>query len=148
MCAMHWDPVREAVSLRDAMEKLFQDAVVQSTWIGGTGSSQVQAVPVDVYQNEKEVVVKATLPGVLPDDLQVTLEKDHLIIKGEVKAEPTVNGSYLVRERRAGTFGRVIPLPTEVESATIDASLEHGVLTVTLPKAESVQPKQIKVRTI
>lgn len=146
MAMMRWDPVREVITLRDAMDRLFQEAFVQST-APALGAGSAYAVPVDVYQTEKDVVVIATLPGVKPDDLDLTLEKGNLVIKGEVKADPEVAGSYVMRERRTGTFGRIVPLPSEVEAGAIDAKFEHGVLTVTLPKAESVRPKQIKVRT-
>lgn len=146
MAVVRWDPVREMVLLRDAVDKLFQDAFVPPVGWGTLAVNGAQPMPVDLYHNDQEIVVKATAPGVNPNDLQVTVEQGHLIIKGEVKPESEIDGTYLIRERRPAAFARAIPLPSQIDDAKIEASIEHGVLTVKLPKAEAVKPKQIKIR--
>ena len=104
-------------------------------------------MPVDMYQTPEDIVVKATLPGVLPDDISITVSGDVLTIRGEVKTEEEKSGaSYHIRERRYGTYSRSLPLPTSVAADKAKAEFENGVLTLTIPKAEEVKPKTITVK--
>ena len=139
-----WDPFREAVSLRDAMNSLLQESFVRP------GSGQVPgsalALPVDVSENENEFVVKASLPGVKPEDVQITIQGDSLTIRGEMKAEEEQKVErWHLRERRYGAFQRSLSLGTPVESDKAQADYENGVLTLRLPKAEEAKPRQIKI---
>lgn len=139
-----WDPFREAVSLRDAMNSLLQDSFVRPG--GSQTPSAPTALPLDVAETENEFVVKASLPGVRPEDVQITVQGDTLTIRGEGKTEEESNGQrWHIRERRFGAFQRSLSLGTPVDSDKAQADYEHGVLTLTLPKAEASKPRQIRI---
>jgi HSP20 family protein len=144
MAIERWDPFREAISLRDAMNSLLQDSFVRP---GNFSNQDGHApLPLDVCETENEFVVKAALPGVKPDDVQITLHGDTLTIRAESKAEQDKKGEHWhLRERRFGTFQRTVSLATPVNSEKAQAQFEHGVLTLTLPKSESAKPRQIKI---
>jgi|SRR5579864_1076974 len=144
MALERWgDPFREVVSLRDAMNTLLQDSFVRAG--GGSGNAHA-ALPLDVAETENEFVIKASLPGVKPDEVQITVHGDTLTIRGESKAEAEEKGvNWLVRERRFGSFLRTLSLTAPIDSNKASAHFENGVLTLTLPKAEQAKPKQIKV---
>src|SRR5262245_50187459 len=121
MAVERWDPFREAVSLRDAMSALFQDSFVRPTTSPGSMGSV--ALPLDVVENENEFVVKASLPGVKPDDVQITIQNDTLTIHGETKSEDENKGEHWhLRERRAGSFHRSLSLSTPVDSEKVQAA--------------------------
>src|SRR5690242_18858106 len=110
MALERWDPFREAVSLRDAMNALFQESVVRPS--GALAQGGAVALPLDVSENENEFVIKASLPGVKPDDVQITVHGDTLTIQGESKFEEEKKGQHWhLRERRSGSFQRAISLP-------------------------------------
>jgi len=139
-----WDPFREAVSLRDAMNSLLQDSFVRPTGLPADGGPSM--LPLDVSETENEFIIKATLPGVRPEDVQITAHGDTVTIRGEIKAEEEKKGEqYHLRERRFGQFQRTVTLPTPITADKDQAQFEDGVLTLTLPKAEEAKPKQIKV---
>jgi HSP20 family protein len=136
------DPFREVVSLRDAMNSLLQDSFVRP-FAAAAGHS---ALLIDVAETENEFIVQASLPGIKPDDVQITVHGDTVTIRGEQKAEEDQKGkTWLVRERRLGAFQRSLTLTAPIDSTKANAKFEHGVLTLTLPKAEQAKPKQIKV---
>ncbi len=139
-----WDPFREAISLREAMNSLLQDSFVRP---GGTYTQDsVSALALDVAETENDFVVKAALPGVKPEDVQITVHGDTLTIRGESKVEQEKKGEHWhLRERRSGVFQRSLSLSTPVDSDKAQAEFEHGVLTLTLPKSEAAKPRQIKV---
>ncbi len=146
MTMQHWEPFREMMTLRDAMDQLFEDSFVRpSRFLSeeGLGGS----LPLDVYQTDNEVIVKASLPGFKPEEVDISITGDTLSIKGEHKEESeTKKEDYLLKERRYGSFSRTVTLPVEIQSEKAEAVFENGVLTLTLPKAEEVKPKQIKVK--
>jgi len=144
MAVERWDPFREAISLSDAMNSLFRESFVRPS--GGSGQNGHATLPLDVTENENEFVVKASLPGVKPEDVQITVHGDTLTIQGESKFEEEKKGDrWHLRERRVGSFQRSISLPTAVNSDKAQAHFEHGVLSLTLPKSEGAKPRQIKV---
>lgn len=144
MAIERWDPFREAVSLRDAMNTLFQESFVRPG--GPAGQGGYAALPLDVCETENEFVVKAALPGVKPDDVQITVHGDTLTIRAESKADEEKQGEHWhIRERRFGAFQRSVSLSTPVNSDNAQARYEDGVLTLTLPKSEAAKPRQIKV---
>jgi HSP20 family protein len=146
MALDRWDPFREAVSLRDAMNALFQDSFVRPTGGPAHGGTGAALLPLDVSENENEFVVKASLPGVKPEDVQITIHGETLTIQGETNLEEEKKGDHWhLRERRFGSFHRSISLSTPVDSDKAQATFEHGVLTLTLPKSEAAKPRQIKV---
>ena len=137
MAIERWDPFREAISLREAMNSLLQESFVRP---GGPA-----ALPLDVSETEDEYVVKASLPGVRPEDVQITVQGDTLTIRGETKAEEEKGERWHLRERRFGAFERSVTLSSPVHSDKAEARYDDGVLTLTLPKAEGAKPRQIKI---
>ncbi len=140
---IRWEPARDIVSLREAMDRLFDDAFTRP--FGMTAGLQAPAV--DLYQTDKEVVVRASLPGLKAEDVQISVTGDLLTLRGEFKEkEEKKEKAYHLREQRYGSFERTIGLPTQVLADKAKAEFEDGVLTVTLPKAEEVRPKTITVK--
>jgi HSP20 family protein len=145
MAIERWDPFREAVSLSEAMNALMRESYVRPTSVPGQQQGP-GLLPLDVSENENEFVIKASLPGVKPEDVQITVHGDTLIIQGETRAEEERKGErFHLRERRFGQFQRSLALATPVDSDKAQATFEHGVLTLTLPKSEQAKPRQIKV---
>jgi len=145
MTLTRWEPFREVMRLRDAMDRLFEDSFVHPWRL--SGDSDRWALPLDMYQTDNDVVVKATLPGFKPEEVDISITGDTLSIKAEHKEEQEVRDEdYFYRERRYGTFSRSVPIPVQVKSDKAEAVFEDGILTLTLPKAEEVKPKQIKVK--
>ena len=106
-----------------------------------------RGLSLDVAESEDGYVVKASVPGINPDDVEITIEEDVLTIKGEVaKDSETEEETYLIRERRAGGFGRSIRFPVEVNAEAVGATYENGVLTLNVPKVEEVKPKRVEIK--
>jgi len=142
---IRWEPMREMVTLRDAMDHLFDEAFTRPWGLDGGRGSGMPAV--DMYQTDDDVIVKVVVPGIKPDDVQIAVTGDVLTIKGEVKEDTdTKEKTYHIREQRWGAFERVLSLPTSVKSEKAQAEFENGVLTIRLPKAEEVKPKTITVK--
>jgi len=138
-----WEPFREMMSFREAMDRLFDEAFTRPLTLFETWSAPL----IDMYETENDVVVKAVLPGIRPDDLNISIAGDVLTIRGEVKEEKEVeDATYHLRERRYGSLARSIPLPTAVNADKAKAEFDNGILTLTIPKAEEVRPKVIKVK--
>ncbi len=149
MPIVRWTPARELLSMRDQMDRLMDELVspayrpARAGWEGAIAS-----IPMDVYQTDKEYVVKATLPGVKADDLDVSIVGETLTIKATTQQEKDVKDeSWLLKETQYSAFSRSVTLPSEVQADKVDANLEGGILTLRIPKAEAMQPKSIKVRT-
>ena len=142
-----YDPLGERVSLRSAMDRLFEDSFVSPmTWrtVGGNGESI--APPLDVHETPDELVVTAALPGIKADDVEITMTGQTLTLRGEFKADDNVTkDQYLYRERRYGSFNRTLQLPVRVQGERADATFTDGVLTLRIPKAEEVKPRQIRI---
>jgi HSP20 family protein len=145
MAIERWDPFREVVSLRDAMNTLFQESVIRP--VGAAMSAAGQgALPLDVRETENELIISASLPGVRPDDVQITVHGDTLTIRGESQVVEEKKGEqWHLRERRVGAFHRSLSLAAPIDADKAQAHFENGVLTLILPKAEEAKPKQIKV---
>jgi HSP20 family protein len=139
---IRWEPMREMMTLREAMDRLFDDAFTRPVNMAGT------SVPaIDLYQTNDSVVVKAALPGFKPDDVQISVTGDVLTLRGEYKQEnEQKDATYHVREQRYGSFERAVLLPTDVQTDKAKADFENGILTVTLPKSEQVKPKTISIK--
>jgi len=146
MAIERWQPFTELMSLRQAMDKLFEDSFVRPPG-GLVALGEVPVPALDVYQTPSDAVVKATLPGLKPEDVTIDISGDVLTIKGETKAEQEVKKEdYLYQERRYGAFSRSLILPSGLRTEKCEATMEDGVLTLTIPKAEQVKPKAIKVK--
>jgi HSP20 family protein len=139
-----WEPVREMMTLREAMDRLFDDAFTRPINLRDGGWS---APALDMYQTDDEVVVKAALPGFKADEVQINITGDVLTIRGEMKhEEEQKERAWHIREQRWGSFERSVALPTAVTSDKASADFENGILTIALPKAEEVKPKTITVK--
>jgi HSP20 family protein len=134
------------VSLRSAMDRLFEDSFVSPlSWRTISGGDAVTPL-VDVHETPDEIVVSAALPGMKADDVEITITGQQLSLRGEFKADDEVKrDQYLYRERRFGSFSRSIGLPVRVQGDRADATFTDGVLTLRIPKAEEVKPRQIRV---
>jgi HSP20 family protein len=142
---VRWDPTREMISLRDVMDRLVGESFFRP-WSSLGAFFGGEALTVDMYETDDEVVVEATVPGVKPEEIDVKVAGNILTIRGERKEEKKEERtSYVYRERSYGSFHRSVTLPTEVDVDKAKAEFEHGVLTLTLPKSETVKPKSIKV---
>jgi HSP20 family protein len=137
-------PFGELMSLRSAMDRLFEDSFVRRPLAAGLdGQSQL---PLDVTRTADALVVEAALPGIRPDDVEITVEDGTLSIRGEFREEQRDrDGETLVSEIRRGTLARAVALPTGLEPDKATATFENGVLTLRIPKAESVKPRQIRI---
>lgn len=141
-----WDPFGEMVSLRQAMDRLVEDSFVSPTsWRSVRGEQLNPAL--DVHETQDEIVVTASLPGMKPEDVEITITGQTLSLRGELKEDETVEREqYLYRERRFGSFHRQVQLPTRVEGDRAEATFENGLLRLAIPKAEEVKPRQIQIR--
>ena len=141
-------PFSDLVSLRQAMDRLFEESFVSPrTWQFGEG----QLVPVDVFATDDEIVVQAILPGVKPEEVDITMEANNLTIAGDTTSPTAENGkpaSMLLQEIRRGRFSRTLALPAGLEADKAKATFEDGVLTLRIPKAEAVKPRQIKISPV
>ncbi len=134
----------DLLSLRQAMDRLFEESFVNPrTWQFGEG----QLVPVDVYASNDEVVVEAILPGVKPEEVDITMEGNALTLAGDTSATVPDREGLLLQEIRRGRFIRTLTLPEGLEPDKATATFEDGVLTLRIPKAEEVKPRQIKITT-
>ncbi len=138
-----WDPVREAVTLREAMDRLFEDTFVPARRREGA-SEPVYRLALDAYVTPEEIVVLANMPGIKPEDVEITLEGDTLTIKGE-RPMPLENANYVMQERPFGKFQRTLNINIPVDADKAEAHYDNGLLTLTIPKAEAVKPKTIQV---
>ena len=138
-----WDPFQEMLNLRRTVDRLFDNASPDRDWT----QSGLWGLALDVVENKDDFIVKASVPGINPDDLDISYADGTLTIKGEVKSDNEVKeDQYHLRERRYGTFSRSITLPTKIKGDAIEASYQNGVITLRLPKAEEVKPKRIAIK--
>jgi HSP20 family protein len=146
MAIVRWsDPFREFAQLQDRINRVFSDAYSRND--EGLMTSGAWVPPVDIYQNgDHEVVLKAELPDMTREDIDITVDKGTLTIKGEKKLSNEVKEEQYHRiERRYGSFSRSFALPATVDAAKVGAEYKNGVLTVHLPLREEAKPRQIKV---
>jgi HSP20 family protein len=141
-----YDPLGEMVSLRSAMDRLFEDSFVSPlSWRSLAGGDTITPA-LDVHETDNEIVVTAALPGIKPDDVEMTITGQTLNLRGEFKADEEVKrDQYLYRERRFGSFTRSLQLPMRVQGEQAEATFTDGILKLTIPKAEEVKPRQIRI---
>ena len=143
-------PFGELVSLRQAMDRLFEDSFVRSRPWSGFAGSEALSMPLDVTREADALRIEAALPGIKPEDVDVTVEDGTLTITAQHRAEreeKNDQGEVLVQEIRRGSVARSIALPTGLEPDKATASFEDGVLTLRIPKSEAVKPRQIRIST-
>ena len=147
MSIARWDPWTDVVSLRDAMDRLMNESVLRSR---GDGAFQSNGgPPLDIHEEGDNFVVSAQLPGVSPDEVEITVLGDSLRIRGERQEQQQRGGEgkrWIVREQRYGSFERLVRLPSGVKADGADADYKDGILTITLPKAEDAKAKRVPVR--
>ncbi len=140
---IRWHPMRDLVSLREVMDRLVEESFVRPSWINRR--ERMDRLPVDVYSTAEELVIIASVPGAEPEDVDISIERDNLHIKVEYKP-PLENVDYVFQERLYGTFERTLTLNIPVQTDKAEAVFEKGMLTLTVPKAEEIKPKIIKVK--
>lgn len=161
---VRWDPMEEMTSLRDAMNQLVAESFVRPRSMTG-----VFQPPIDLSETEDEFIVKLAAPGLKPDNFEVTAQENMLLIRGRTQAESQQDGNqngeqdgnqnggqndgkknvrYHIREQRFGEFVRTIRFPTQIDADKIQASLAHGILTISVPKAEAAKPKRIAIQAV
>jgi HSP20 family protein len=143
-------PFGELLSLRQAMDRLFEDSFVRpGRWLTASTAadgSPMGSMPLDVHVTGDELVVQAQLPGVKPEDLDVTVENGTLTIAAETSSETrNEERNFLVHEIRRGSVSRTIPLPDGLEPDRARAEFENGILTLRVPRAEQVKPRTIRI---
>lgn len=145
MSMVRWDPFPEMTALRDAMDKLWGTTMTAPSHFWPAPAEGL--LPIDMYQTNDDVVIKASLPGVSPDQVDISVAGQTVTIKGEQRKEEEIRDEdYLYRERRQGQINRVIQIPVEVQGEKAEAEFENGILTLRLPKAEQIKPKRIEVK--
>ena len=147
MTLVRWDPFREFAQIQDKFNRAFNDSYGRTGSDEGFLTSGAWVPPVDIYQNgEQELVLKAELPDMTREDIDITVDRGTLTIKGEKKfaGEPKEEQFHRI-ERRYGAFGRSFTLPETVDPTKVSADYKNGVLTVRLPLREESKPRSIKV---
>jgi HSP20 family protein len=140
-------PFGELMTLRQAMDRLFdEDAFRPFSW---STAFEGPHLPLDVTTDADALTIEASLPGIKPEDVDITVENGTLTITGKTAEEKRAEeGSYLVQEIRRGTVSRSVTLPNGLEPDKAEATFEHGVLRLRIPKAEQVKPRQIRISTV
>ncbi len=140
-----WEP-GTGLSLRDAVNQLFDESFVRpfDRSAGGTGTHYL---PLDIYETDEAFFVKAFVPGVSPDQIDITTRQNTVTIRAEQPAEQNDSVRWYLRERPSGTWQRSFELPTAIDTQHIDAKLEHGVLIMKLPKAPEAKPRKVHIKT-
>jgi HSP20 family protein len=145
MTIIRGNPWRDMRTLREAMDELFEESFVRPSQRQIERSERRWRLPLDVYTTPEEIVIVASLPGLTPEEVDVTIDGDRLTIRGELRL-PLENVDYLFQERAYGPFSRTLTLNVPVDTAEAEAVFENGVLRLTVPKAEETRPKSIEVK--
>ena len=139
-----WEPM----SLRNAMNRLIEDSMVRPFMTGWSSRDrEAPALPLDVLSTDDALIITANVPGLRPEDVDITIEGDTLTIRGELKQSVVEKGNWVLQERYHGPFRRVLTLNVPIQQDKAEAAFKDGEPRLTLPKAEKVRPKVIKVRT-
>lgn len=140
-----WEPFREMMAMRNRIDQLFEDAFA---WPGGVWVTRFGAQPaLDIYETDSAIKIEVPLPGVKPEEVELTITGATLTIKGEHKAKDEVNDEhYYRREMHYGAFTRSVTLPETADAAKPEATFESGILMVSFPKVVTVEPKRIEIK--
>jgi HSP20 family protein len=146
MALARWNPYRDMMNVRDEMNRVFNEFFGRGGQDEGAWASGAWSPPVDIYETDEALIMKAELPGFTKDDISIELKENTLIMRGERKRQDEVKeGNYHRMERVYGAFQRSFLLPTTVEQDKVKASYKDGVLELHLPKIPAAQPKRIAV---
>jgi HSP20 family protein len=145
MSIQRWDPFRDIITLREAMNSLLEESFVRPR--AGI-AAMTGGMPLDLRETDQAFVVETILPGAKPEQVDISVLGDTLRISAEVKdeSEQRQGEKWLIRERRFGRFERAVTLPAGVNADQATADFTNGILTITLPKAEAARPRNIQVR--
>ena len=151
MTLSRWQPFRELSSMRKQMDRLFEDmlTVNDDNWMGLHNMGGMWTPAVEIEEKDKELILKAAIPGIEIEDLEVEVSEDRVIISGEHKEEKSTEDkdkNYFHSEFHYGKFQRIIPLPVAIKTEEIKSDFEKGVLTLTLFKMEDTPKKSVKVK--
>ena len=145
MALVRFEPFGGLSAAQSQFDRFLRDAFSPAV-AGGEASTRTWAPPVDIYENGDSLVLKAELPGVNPDDVEIRVEDNTLYLKGDRKFEKEVKEQNYHRiERSYGTFTRTFSLPNSIDADKVGASYKDGILTLTMPKKEEAKPKTIKI---
>ena len=140
-------PFGELVTLRQAMDRLFDDTIYRPS--PALAGGELARLPLDVRSTPDALMVEASLPGIKPEDVEITVESGTLTIRAEDRTdERREEGGWVVREIAHGSVMRTVTLPTGLEADKAEATFEHGVLRLRFPKAEQVKPRQIRIQPV
>src|SRR5579871_953912 len=139
---VRWNPIQDMAAMQCALDRLFDE-----TWRNLRNSTDAGALALDVHETDQAYVISAALPGVSADAVNINLRDGVLTISGEVPQATHENSRALMLERAYGKFQRVIRLPQPIDANNVEANIENGVLTLTLPKTAEAQPRTIPVKT-
>jgi len=148
MQLVRFDPFRDLRTVQGRFDRLFNEAVARRAESTEEEPLRGSWLPsVDVHENDQQITLRAELPGMAEDDIELTIDKGKLTVQGEKRLEKEdTDGEYRRIESSYGSFYRSFPLPDSIDQDHIDARFEHGVLFVTLPKVAEAQPKRIEVK--
>ncbi len=142
-----WDPFSDLRQMQNTMDRMWRRMGTSARNTEDSPEMEAWAVPLDVTRQGENAVIRASMPGVSPEDIQVSIEDNVLTIKGHSAKEVQDEGeTYLMRERRTGSFHRALRLPDSVDPDKVEPRYEHGVLTITVPKAEAKRARQLQVQ--
>jgi HSP20 family protein len=145
MSLIRWEPMTELRRLQEEMDRLFESFMRPFSSFAWPVREAV-APPVDVYEKDGNVIVKAELPGLKKEDIEITATEDSISLRGEFKREEEVKKEGFYRhERREGKFYRTIPMPVPIKPDEVKATFKDGVLEITAPEVEEARPKERKV---
>lgn len=145
MAVVKWDPFRDLISIQDRMNKLFEQTLSRSRVEEGIAAS-TWTPAVDIYETPETIVMKAELPGLTREDLDIQIRDNTLTLRGERRfAKDVQEENYLRIERAYGSFQRSFTLPTTIQQEKVRAVFKDGVLELMLPKAEGAKPKKIAI---
>lgn len=143
-----FSPLRDFMSMRDTMDRMFEDRWVSpGSWLTWS-SAGTNYLPLDIYETSDDIVVRAVVPGVGPDGIDIQFQGGVLTLRAKSDEPDIPEGStWLVHEVTPGEYIRQVTLPRTIDADRARTTFEHGVLTLTLPKTADAKPKQIKVET-
>jgi len=142
-----WEP-GTGLTLRDAMNQLFEDSFVRPFARNGNGNGYgSHYLPVDIYETDDSYMVKAFVPGVTAENLDITTQQRTVTIRAEQPTESHDNVRYYIRERPSGSWLRSFELPMPIDAEHIEAKLEAGVLILTVPKAPEAKPQKVRINS-
>ena len=142
-----FEPFNDLRQMQDTMDRMCRRFGNGSGASSDSPHPEAWAVPLDVVRNAEDTVIRASMPGVSPEDIQVSIEDSVLTIKGQTSQEHLEgDGNYLMRERRSGAFHRALRLPDSVDAEKAHPHYQNGVLTITIPRAEAKRARQLQVQ--